>query len=152
MTRVFKKFLLANLVTFLADELNKGESGPRNKTRVQTVAFRLTEGDQTEQINPKKLRPGDRVVVKAGQIVPCDGEVKQGIASIDESAITGESAPVICDAEGVRNCVSAGTLVTSGQIVVQITSSAQTGLLDRIILFMSGDRRRSKARSKTSRD
>jgi P-type E1-E2 ATPase len=88
----FKRFLFPNLVTSLADESGKGESGLRSNTRVQTVAYRLTEGDEIEEVNPKKLRPGDRVVVKAGQIVP--GEVEQGIASIDESAITGESAPV----------------------------------------------------------
>jgi hypothetical protein len=70
------------------------------------------------KVKPRKLRPGDRIVVKAGQVVPGDGEIMQGIASIDESAITGESAPVICEAEGVRTCVSGGTLVVSGQIVV----------------------------------
>ena len=152
MIGAFKKFLFAKLVTCLADEPGKGESGWLSNTRAQTVAYRLTEGDKTEEVNPKKLRPGDRVVVKAGQIVPVDGEVIQGIASIDESAITGESAPVICDAEGVRNCVSAGTLVASGEIVVQITSGARARLLDRILLFMRGDRQRSKPRSKKSRE
>jgi hypothetical protein len=62
--------------------------------------YRLKEGDEIEEVKPRKLRPGDRVVVKAGQIVPGDGEVMQGTASIDESAITAESAPVICEAGG----------------------------------------------------
>jgi K+-transporting ATPase ATPase B chain len=76
-----------------------------------------------EEVKPRKLRQGDRVVVKAGQVIPGDGGIVQGIASIDESAITGESAPVICEAEGLRTCVSGGTLVVSGQILVRITSS-----------------------------
>ena len=79
------------------------------------------------------MRPGDRVVVKARQIVPGDGEVIQGLAAIEESAITGESAPVICEAQGVRSCVSAGTLVVLGQIVIQITLGARRSFLDRMI-------------------
>lgn len=150
MAGALKNFLFANLVTSLAEERGKGEFGSRVKARGETVAYRLTEGEEIEEVKPRKLRPGDRVVVSAGQIVPGDGEVMQGIASIDESAITGESAPVICEAEGVRSCVSAGTLVVSGQIVVQITSGARTSFLDRMILLMGGARRRSKARSKTS--
>jgi len=96
----------------------------------------------------RKLRPGDRVVVKAGQIVPGDGEVIQGLASIDESAITGESAPVICEPGGPRSRVSAGTLLLSGQIVLQITSGARTSFLDRMFLLFRGARRGSKASSK----
>ena len=97
----------------------------------------------------RKLNPGDRVVVKAGQTIPVDGEIIQGIASIDESAVTGESAPVICEAGGVRSCVSAGTLVLSGQVVLQITSGARRSFLDRMILFVRGAPQRSKARPKT---
>jgi potassium-transporting ATPase ATP-binding subunit len=152
MAGAWKNFLFANLVTSLAEERGRGEFGSRSKTSDGTVAYRLTEGDKIEEVNARKLRPGDRVVVQAGQIVPGDGEVIQGIASIDESAITGESAPVICAAEGVRNRVSARTLVVSGQIAVQITSGARTSFLDRMILLMRGVRQRSKARSKTGRE
>ena len=150
MAGALRNFLFANLVTSLAEERCKGESGSRSKTRGETVAYRLTEGDEIEEVKPRKLRPGDRVVVKAGQIVPADGEVMQGTASIDESAITGESAPVICEADGVRSCVSTGTLVVTGHIVVQITSGARTSFLGRMILLIGGARQRSKARSKTS--
>ena len=144
-----KNFLFANVVTSLAEERGKGELRSVSKIRCERVAYRLTEGDEIEEVKPRKLRPGDRVVVKAGQIVPSDGEIIQGIASIDESAVTGESAPVICEAEGVRSCVSAGTLVVSGEIVVQITTGARPSLLDRIILLMTDARQRSKTRSKT---
>jgi K+-transporting ATPase ATPase B chain len=99
-------------------------------------------------MNARKLRPGDRVVVKAEQIIPGDGEVIQGVASIDESAITGESAPVICEAQGARSCVSAGARVVSGQIVVQITSGTRISFLDRMILLFRGARQGSKARQK----
>ena len=148
MAGALRNFLFANFVTSLAEERGKGEFGSLSKTRGETVAYRLTEGDEIEEVKPRKLRPGDRVVVKAGQVVPDDGEIMQGIASIDESAITGESAPVICEAEGVRTCVSGGTLVVSGQIVVQITSGARTSFLDRMILLVGGARQQSKARSK----
>src|SRR5271166_4186738 len=106
--------------------------------------------DTIEEVKPRKLRPGDRVVVKAGEIIPGDGEIVQGIASIDESAITGESAPVICEAEGVRTCVSGGTLVVSRQIVVRITSGARTSFLDRMILLLEGARQQFNARSRKS--
>ena len=143
----FKNFLF---VTSLAEERGKDEFGSLSKTPGETVAYRLTESDEIEEVTPRKLRPGDRVVVKAGQVIPGDGEIVQGIASIDESAITGESAPVICEAEGVRTCVSGGTLVVSGQIVVRITSGARTSFLDRMILLLEGARQQFKARSRKS--
>lgn len=149
MAGAFKDFLLANFVTSLAEERGRGEFGSPSKTRGETIAYRLTKGDEIEEVKPRKLRRGDRVVVKTGQVIPADGEIIQGIASIDESAITGESAPVVCGAEGVRTCVSGGTLVVSGQIVVRITSRARTSFLDRMILLV-GARQQSKARSKTS--
>jgi K+-transporting ATPase ATPase B chain len=129
----------------------KGEFGSLSKTRSETAAFRLTEGDKIEEVKPRMLRPGDRVLVKAGQVIPGDGEIMRGTAAIDESAVTGESAPVICDAEGVRTSVSGGTLVVSGQIMVRITSGARTKFLDRIILLVGGSRQQPKARSITSR-
>jgi len=84
------------------------------------------------------VKPGNRVAVEVRQIVPDDGEVIQGLAAIEESAITGESAPVICEAQGVQSCVSAGTLVVSGQSVIQITSGTGTSFLDRMVLLMRG--------------
>jgi K+-transporting ATPase ATPase B chain len=150
MAGALKNFLIKNFVTSLAEERGKGECGSLSKTRCETVAYRLTEGDEIEEVKPRKLRPGDRVVVKAGQVVPGDGKIMQGTASIDESAVTGESAPVICEAEGVRTCVSGGTLVVSGQIVVQVSSGARRSFLDRMILLVGGALQQSKARSKTS--
>jgi K+-transporting ATPase ATPase B chain len=150
MAGALKNFLLANFVTSLAEESGKGGFGSLSKTRCETVAYRLVEGDEIEEVKPRKLRPGDRVVIKAGQVVPGDGKIIQGTAAIDESAITGESAPVICEAEGVRTCVSGGTLVVSGQIVVQISSGARRSLLDRMILLVGGALQQSKERSKTS--
>ena len=97
MAGALKYFLF---VTSLAEERGKGEFGSLSKTRSGTVAYRLTESDEIEEVKPRKLRPGDRVVVKAGQVVPSDGEITRGTAAIDESAVTGESAPVMCEAEG----------------------------------------------------
>jgi potassium-transporting ATPase ATP-binding subunit len=145
-----KKFLLTNFATSLAEEGGpKGDFAPCNNIRGDTVAYRLTEDDKIAEVKARNLKPGDRVVVKAGQIVPGDGEVIQGIASIDESAITGESAPVICEAQGARTCVSGGTLVVSGQIVLEITSGVRTSFFDRMLLMVGGARQRSKGRSKT---
>jgi len=148
----WKNFLFASLVTSFAEERGKDEFGPQSKPPGETVAYRLTEHDAIEEVKSRKLRPGDRVVIKAGQLVPGDGKITQGIASIDESAITGESAPVICEADGLRSSVSAGTLVVSGEIVVQITASARTSFLDRVKSLIGGARNQSKPRSKPSRE
>src|SRR5262249_5111185 len=84
------------------------------------------------------LKSGDRVVVEAGQIIPGDGEIIEGVASVDESAITGESAPVIREAGGDRSGVTGGTRVLSDRIVIQITASAGKSFLDRMIAFVEG--------------
>src|ERR1700739_1091732 len=87
--------LFANFATALAEERGKAQAESLRKTRRDTIASRLTKRDEIEEVPSRQLKPGDRVVVKAGQVVPGDGEIIQGIASIDESAITGESPPVI---------------------------------------------------------
>ena len=84
------------------------------------------------------MKPGDRVVVEAGQVIPGDGEIIEGIASIDESAITGESAPVIREAGGDRSGVTGGTTVLSDRIIVKITSGAGQSFLDRMIALVEG--------------
>jgi potassium-transporting ATPase ATP-binding subunit len=147
-----KNLLFASLVTSFAEERGQDEAGPRTKTRGEIVAYRLTEDDAIEEVKSRKLRPGDRVVVKVGQLVPGDGKIKRGIASIDESAITGESAPVICEADGLRSSVSAGTLVVSGEIVVEITASTRASFFDRMKSLIGGVRDQSKPRSKPSRE
>ena len=95
---LFLTVLFANFATSLAEERGKAQADSLRKTRRDTIAYRLTSSDKIEQVPSRQLKPGDRVVVKAGQVIPGDGEIIQGIASIDESAITGESAPVIREA------------------------------------------------------
>jgi K+-transporting ATPase ATPase B chain len=135
---LFLTVLFANFATSLAEERGKAQADSLRKTRRDTIAYRLTKLDEIEEVPSRQLKPGDRVVVKAGQVVPGDGEIIQGIASIDESAITGESAPVIREAGGDRSGVTGGTLVVSDQIVVQITSGAGESFLDRMIALVEG--------------
>ena len=135
---LFLTVLFANFATALAEERGKAQADSLRKTRRETIAYRLVRGDKFEQVPSRQLKPGDRVMVKAGQIVPGDGEITQGVASIDESAITGESAPVIREAGGDRSGVTGGTLVVSDQIVVRITSGAGESFLDRMIALVEG--------------
>ena len=107
--------------------------------RKETVARRLVNGKREETVPASSLRKGDIVVVEAGEIIPGDGDVIQGIASVDESAITGESAPVIRESGGDRSAVTGGTKVLSDRIVVRITASPGESFLDRMIA--SGGRR-----------
>ena len=135
---LFLTVLFANFATALAEERGKAQADSLRKTRRETIAYRLVRGDKFEQVPSRQLKPGDRVIVKAGQVVPGDGEITQGVASIDESAITGESAPVIREAGGDRSGVTGGTLVVSDQIVVRITSGAGESFLDRMIALVEG--------------
>ena len=135
---LFLTVLFANFATSLAEERGKAQADSLRKTRRDTIAYRLTSSDKIEQVPSRQLKPGDRVVVKAGQVIPGDGEIIQGIASIDESAITGESAPVIREAGGDRSGVTGGTLVVSDQIVMRITSGAGESFLDRMIALVEG--------------
>src|SRR3984893_6896412 len=97
---LFLTVLFANFATGLAEARGKAQADSLQKTRRDTIAHRLTSGDKIEEVASTVSKTGDRVVVQTGQIVPGDGEIIQGIASIDESAITGESAPVIREAGG----------------------------------------------------
>jgi K+-transporting ATPase ATPase B chain len=133
---LFLTVLFANFATALAEERGKAQADSLRKTRRDTIAYRLTGRDKIEEVPSRVLKPGDRVLVKAGQIIPGDGEIIQGIASIDESAITGESAPVIREAGGDRSGVTGGTLVVSDQIVMRITSGAGESFLDRMITLV----------------
>ena len=135
---LFLTVLFANFATALAEERGKAQADSLRKTRRDTIAYRLARGDKIEEVPSRQLKPGDRVLVKAGQVVPGDGEIIQGIASIDESAITGESAPVIREAGGDRSGVTGGTLVVSDQIIIRITSGAGESFLDRMIALVEG--------------
>ena len=134
---LFLTVLFANFATALAEERGKAQAESLRRTRRDTPAWRLgTNG--VEQISSTDLAPGDTVVVLAGQIIPGDGEIIEGIASVDESAITGESAPVIREAGGDRSGVTGGTLVLSDRIVVRITAAPGDSFLDRMIALVEG--------------
>jgi K+-transporting ATPase ATPase B chain len=135
---LFLTVVFANFATALAEERGKAQAESLKKTRRETIAYRLTRGDKIDEVPSRQLKPGHRVLVKTGQLIPGDGEIIQGIASIDESAITGESAPVIREAGGDRSGVTGGTMVVSDQIMVRITSGAGDSFLDRMIALVEG--------------
>ncbi len=130
--------LFANFATALAEARGKAQTASLRKTRHKTQAFRLTEKGTIQEVTSDDLRPGDRVVVKAGQTIPADGEIIEGVASIDESAITGESAPVIREMGGDRSGVIGGTHVLSDSIVVKIMHGKGESFLDRMIALVEG--------------
>ncbi|WP_029431811.1 potassium-transporting ATPase subunit KdpB [Blastococcus sp. URHD0036] len=126
--------LFANAAEAVAEGRGRAQAATLRASRTATVAVRL---DGTE-VPAADLRPGDRVVVVAGQVVPGDGDVVEGIASVDESAITGESAPVIRESGGDRSAVTGGTTVLSDRIVVEITSKPGETFVDRMIALVEG--------------
>jgi K+-transporting ATPase ATPase B chain len=132
--------LFANFAEALAEGRGKAQAAALRALRTDTMA-RLRDGTQKRA---SELRPGDVVVVKAGEPIPGDGTVIEGIASVDESAITGESAPVIREAGGDRSAVTGGTQVLSDCIVVEITAEPGKSFLDRMIALVEGaDRRKT---------
>jgi potassium-transporting ATPase ATP-binding subunit len=136
---LFLTVLFANFATALAEERGKSQAESLRKTRSETPAYRLGRtGDMVEEVRSTDLRTGDRIVVVAGQVIPSDGEVIEGIAAVDESAITGESAPVIREAGGDRSGVTGGTRVISDRIVVKITALPGQSFLDRMIALVEG--------------
>jgi len=135
---LFLTVLFANFATALAEARGKAQAESLRRTRRDTPAFRLRANGTIEEVSSMALRPGDRVAVEAGQVIPGDGEVIAGIASVDESAITGESAPVIREAGGDRSGVTGGTMVQSDRIVVQITAASGESFLDRMIALVEG--------------
>ncbi|HMB95571.1 MAG TPA: potassium-transporting ATPase subunit KdpB, partial [Tepidisphaeraceae bacterium] len=135
---LFLTVLFANFATSLAEARGKAQAESLRRTRRDTIAKRLRVGGGIEEVPSTKLKPGDKVVVEANEIIPSDGEIIEGIASINESAITGESAPVIREAGGDRSGVTGGTTVLSDRIVVRITSGAGETFLDRMIALVEG--------------
>jgi potassium-transporting ATPase ATP-binding subunit len=134
---LFLTVLFANFATALAEARGKAQAESLRRTRGETPAFRIWGGNM-EEVLSTDLKPGDQVVVTAGQVIPSDGEIIQGIASVDESAITGESAPVIREAGGDRSGVTGGTRVISDRIVVKITALPGQSFLDRMIALVEG--------------
>jgi potassium-transporting ATPase ATP-binding subunit len=141
---LFLTVVFANLAEAVAEGRGKAQAETLRRTKRETVARRLIgwrpgQADTREEEVPgAKLQLGDHVVVEAGQIIPGDGDVVEGIASVDESAITGESAPVIRESGGDRSAVTGGTKVLSDRIVVQITSKPGETFIDRMIALVEG--------------
>src|SRR5205809_26476 len=133
--------VFANFAEAVAEGRGKGQAAKLRKMRKETNARRLVNGHREEVVPASALRKGDTVVVEAGEIIPGDGDVIQGIASVDESAITGESAPVIRESGGDRSAVTGGTKVLSDRIVVRITASPGESFLDRMIALVEGAER-----------
>jgi potassium-transporting ATPase ATP-binding subunit len=141
---LFLTVVFANLAEAVAEGRGKAQAETLRRTKRETVARRLLgwrpgQTDTREEPVPgTKLQLGDHVVVEAGEIIPGDGDVVEGIASVDESAITGESAPVIRESGGDRSAVTGGTKVLSDRIVVQITSKPGETFIDRMIALVEG--------------
>jgi K+-transporting ATPase ATPase B chain len=133
--------LFANFAEAMAEGRGKAQADTLRKARSETVANRLLQGDKIEQVASSKLRAGDLVRVVAGELIPSDGEIIDGVASVDESAITGESAPVIRESGGDRSAVTGGTRVLSDWIKVRITSNPGETFLDRMIALVEGAER-----------
>ena len=133
--------LFANFAEAMAEGRGKAQADTLRKARSETEARRLLANGTTETVPSAKLRSGDVVMVAASELVPGDGEVIEGVASVDESAITGESAPVIREAGGDRSAVTGGTRVLSDLIKVRITSNPGETFLDRMIALVEGAER-----------
>jgi potassium-transporting ATPase ATP-binding subunit len=133
--------LFANFAEAMAEGRGKAQADTLRKARSETVARRVVSSGATEQVPSSNLRAGDLVLVSAGEFIPSDGEIIEGVASVDESAITGESAPVIREAGGDRSAVTGGTRVLSDKIKVKITSNPGETFLDRMIALVEGAER-----------
>jgi K+-transporting ATPase ATPase B chain len=133
--------LFANLAEAVAEGRGRAQAETLRRTRTHTTARRLRQDGGEDVVPATALAVGDRVVVEAGQLIPGDGDVVEGVASVDESAITGESAPVIRESGGDRSAVTGGTKVLSDRIVVRITAKAGETFLDRMIALVEGSAR-----------
>src|SRR6266516_3749526 len=134
--------LFANLAEAVAEGRGKAQANTLRKTRSETLARRRSTDGTVEEVPSTALDVGDECVVTAGEVIPSDGEVIEGIASVDESAITGESAPVIRESGGDRSAVTGGTRVLSDEIVVRITARPGETFLDRMIKLVEGSERK----------
>ena len=132
--------LFANFASALAEARGKAQADSLRATRADTPAYRLHDlkSRAGEVVSSTTLRAGDYVVVEAGQVIPTDGEVVEGVASVDESAITGESAPVIREAGGDHSGVTGGTRVLSDRIVIEVTAGPGESFLDKMIALVEG--------------
>ncbi len=133
--------LFANFAEAMAEGRGKAQAASLRKTRTETMANRRRPDGTVEQVPSTELDVGDECIVAAGEVIPSDGDVIEGIASVDESAITGESAPVVRESGGDRSAVTGGTRVLSDEIVVRITAKPGETFLDRMIALVEGANR-----------
>jgi len=136
--------VFANFAEALAEGRGKAQAQALRSARRDVVAKRLQARDRTspvERVPATEVAKGDYVLVEAGDPIPCDGEVIEGVATVDESAITGESAPVIRESGGDRSAVTGGTRVLSDWIVVRATANPGDAFLDRMIALVEGAKR-----------
>ena len=133
--------LFANFAEAMAEGRGKAQAETLRKTKSETIANKLSPNGQTQSVPSSTLRVGDLVLVSVNEFIPGDGEVVEGVASVDESAITGESAPVIREAGGDRSAVTGGTRVLSDQIKVRISSNPGETFLDKMIALVEGAER-----------
>jgi len=134
--------LLANLAEAIAEGRGKAQANALRATRTTTIAHRQRPDGSLEDAPAPELARGDVVVVTAGEVIPADGEIVEGVGSVDESAITGESAPVIREAGGDRSAVTGGTRLLSDRLVVEVTQEPGHSFLDRMIALVEGTERR----------
>jgi K+-transporting ATPase ATPase B chain len=133
--------LFANFAEAMAEARGKAQADALRKTKTDSIAKRMLDNDRVEEVPASKLRCGDVVSCETGDIIPGDGEVIDGIATVDESVITGESAPVIRESGGDRSAVTGGTKVLSDHIRIRITSNPGETFLDRMIALVEGAER-----------
>src|SRR4029079_1904354 len=133
--------LFANFAEAMAEGRGKAQAETLRRTRADLIARRLIADGSEETVPASDLRAGDLVMVSAGELIPGDAEIVEGIASVDESAITGESAPVIRESGGDRSAVTGGTKVLSDWIKISITAEPGEGFIDRMIRLVEGAER-----------
>jgi K+-transporting ATPase ATPase B chain len=134
--------LFANFAEAIAESRGKAQAGALRATRTTTLARRRRADGSLEQVPAPDLQKGDVIVTDAGQVIAADGDVIEGVGSVDESAITGESAPVIREAGGDRSAVTGGTRLLSDQLVIRVTQEPGQSFLDRMIALVEGAERR----------
>jgi potassium-transporting ATPase ATP-binding subunit len=134
--------LFANFAEAIAEGRGKAQARTLRAMRKTTMARRRTPGGDLQEVPASELNRGDVVVVVAGEVIPADGDVIEGVGSVDESAITGESAPVIRESGGDRSAVTGGTMLLSDRLVVEVTQEPGKSFLDRMIALVEGAERR----------
>ncbi len=137
---LFFTLVFANFAEVIAERRGRAQAASLRSARTALIARLIVKGS-IEEVPAESLKVGDRCIVTAGETIPCDGEVVEGIASVDESAITGESAPVIREAGGDRSSVTGGTKVLSDEIIVSVTQEPGKSFLEKMILLVEGANR-----------